>query len=70
MLIASRLGWEDTPSIMKYGPRLRKQRKLMQERIGSQEALESYKQLQLSETYKLLAALVHSPSNYMKHIRK
>ena len=42
----------------------------MHESLETQDALNSYHQMQRNEMYRLLSALVQSPGDYMAHMRK
>ncbi|KAH8116037.1 cytochrome P450 [Phellopilus nigrolimitatus] len=61
------MGWGTTMPLLPYGPRLRKQRRMMQKHFNSQ-ALSSFKTLQEDEVRKFLCRLLARPANFLDDI--
>ncbi|EJD05107.1 cytochrome P450 [Fomitiporia mediterranea MF3/22] len=61
------MGWELSLPILRYGPRFRKQRRMIQQYFGSQ-AVSSFKPMQERETHKFLHHLATTPDDFLNHM--
>ncbi|KAI0655730.1 cytochrome P450 [Cubamyces menziesii] len=68
VLLAELLGQGATLPVLRYGERLRKQRRWLQEGVGNKVKLRSYQHIQLREVKKLLRNLSQTPEHFVEHL--
>ncbi|KAF8989158.1 cytochrome P450 [Cyathus striatus] len=63
------MGWRATLTLLPYGKRFQKHRRLLQEYLHEKQCL-SYQPLQTQHAHHLLAHLMDHPGDWMKHIER
>ncbi|KAF8989155.1 cytochrome P450 [Cyathus striatus] len=63
------MGWKAAITMMPYGKRFQKHRRLLQEYLNEKQCV-SYQPLQTKSTRHLLARLIDNPDNWMKHLER
>jgi len=68
VLIVEMMGWDSSLPQLPYGPRFRKQRRLIQDHFAKD--VYSFHTTQRSEAYVLLHGLLETPDAFLRHIRR
>ncbi len=67
-LVFHRMGWDSSLPQLPYGPRFRKQRRLIQDHFAKD--IYSFHTTQRGEAYVLLHGLLETPDAFLRHIRR
>ncbi len=62
------MGWDASLPQLPYGPRFRKQRRLIQDHFN--KSVHAFRPIQRAEVYTLLYGLLESPDAFLQHIRR
>ncbi|KAH9986195.1 cytochrome P450 [Russula compacta] len=68
VLLVEMMGWDASLPLLQYGPRFRKQRRLITDHFTRD--LHSFRQTQRSEAYVFLLGLLETPDAFLQHIRR
>ncbi|KAI0298977.1 cytochrome P450 monooxygenase [Multifurca ochricompacta] len=68
VLLVEMMGWDASLPQLPYGPRFRKQRRLILEHFT--KGVSSFRPTQRRETYILLRGLLESPGAFLQHVRR
>ncbi|EDR09464.1 uncharacterized protein LACBIDRAFT_190116 [Laccaria bicolor S238N-H82] len=69
VLMSELMGWRNASTHLRYGPRFRKHRRLMND-VFNQRATAQFQSLQEKETLTLLDGLLNSPTAYIDHFKR
>lgn len=64
------IGYDRTLPLTPYGSRLREQRRMLSQTLGTRSLVEKYGPLEEHQTHDLLLCMLRDPDNFLHHIER